>query len=114
MKAGVALIALVLTTAAISLCASPIPNIPYEDLYARSDLVVIGRPVISRDTSERTKMGGVSVVGVTTEFRALFVFKGAKRQRFKLHHFREWPKTTLRIGNPIGITFDPPKNKRYL
>src|SRR5438270_8686393 len=70
-----------------------VPALPYQELFARSDLVVIARPIASRDTNERMVMRGVNpsvpVIGVTTEFQAMFVFKGGKRQRFKFHHFRE-------------------------
>jgi hypothetical protein len=112
-KTRIAVVAFALTAGG-TLCASPIPNIPYADLYARSDLVVIGRPVESRDTREHATIRGLSVVGVTTDVRALFVFKGLRRQLFKLHHYRQWPKKTVYVGNPVGIRFEPPKNKRYL
>ena len=120
MKTLVTIIAgLVLSTSARFASAYLVPNLPYEKLFARSDLMVIARPVSSRDTSERTVIRDVNppvpVVGVTTEFQVLFVFKGAKRQRFKLHHYRERvrPKVVV-IGGLPGISFDPPKNKRYL
>src|SRR5438270_11350687 len=66
----------------------------YEDLFAKSDFVVIAEPLTaSRDTNERTTLTRVSpplsVIGVTTEFKTLFVLRGAKLGRFQLHHYRE-------------------------
>jgi hypothetical protein len=55
----------------------------YQDLFAKSDFVVIAeRSTAPRDTNERTTLTRVSpplrVIGVTTEFKTLFVLKGPK------------------------------------
>jgi hypothetical protein len=97
-------------------CAYTVPGFPYARLFAASDQVVIAKPLTSPDTGERTAVrdiSSVTVVGVTTECQVLFVFTGPKRARFKLHHY-EWPNPRLVVGGPVGITFNPPKNNRYL
>jgi hypothetical protein len=94
----------------------------YADLFAKSDFVVIATPLTApRDTSERMTLQDISppvrVIGVTTEFQTLFVLKGSRRQRFKLHHYREPPPkpNVIVMGGPALATFDPAKGrKRYL
>ena len=51
MKTLVAVV--LLSAAASSLSAYLLPSFTYEDMFAESDLVVIARPVSSRDTGER-------------------------------------------------------------
>src|SRR6185437_12168327 len=113
--------------------AYTVPSLVYgADLYAPADLVVIAEPsAASRDTAERTVLRGVTpnlpVIGVNTEFRTLFVFKGSKRTHFTLHHYRALPRklpanTVLVGGGPNLLQIDPPKKnggievkpKRYL
>jgi hypothetical protein len=93
----------------------------YEDLFAKSDFVVIAAPSArTRDTSERMTLQKitppVSVIGVTTEFQTLFVLKGSKARHFTLHHYRE-PARKLKpneviLGGPDLLTFDPPKREK--
>ena len=110
-----------------------VPSLVYgEDLYAPADLVVIAEPsTASRDTAERTILRGVTpnapVIGVNTEFRTLFVFKGPKKSHFTLHHYRfvpqKLPPNTVMIGGgPNLLAIAPPRKvhgipetpKRYL
>jgi hypothetical protein len=94
----------------------------YADLFAKSEFVVIATPLTeSRDTSERMTLQDISppvrVIGVTTDFRILYVLKGSKRHRFKLHHYREPPPkpNVIVMGGPNLASFDPAKgHKRYL
>ena len=103
----------------------------YEDLFAKADFVVIATALTPpRDTDERMTLQNITppvpVIGVTTEFQTLYVLKGSKSRRFKLHHYRE-PKRKLKpnqviMGGPNLVTFDPPRKengywvsaKRYL
>src|SRR5262245_54823433 len=110
-----------------------VPSLLYgEDLYAPADLAVIAEPSsASKDTAERSILRGVTpnvpVIGVNTEFRTLFVFKGSKRTHFTLHHYRAVPRkpapnTVAMGGGPNLLQIDPPKKiggvpetpKRYL
>src|SRR5207249_4475770 len=77
--------------------ARNIPWFSYDELFAKSDLVVIAVPATkTRDTTEHTALTknitpAIPVVGVITDFQCLLVFKGAKRQRLTLHHYRDAP-----------------------
>ena len=77
--------------------ARNIPWFSYDELFAKSDLVVIAVPATkTRDTTEHTALTknitpAIPVVGVITDFQCLLVLKGAKRQRLTLHHYRDAP-----------------------
>jgi hypothetical protein len=102
----------------------------YEDLFAKSDFVVIASPLTRpRDTSEHTTLENISppvpVIGVNTEFKTLLALKGPKPQRFVLHHYRESRKpdpNKVILGGPDLLDFEGPKDssgsvfsgKRYL
>jgi hypothetical protein len=123
MKGRVSLIGALMITAAIRwVSAYNIDSFTYEEMVAKSDLVVIARPSESRDTGEReidrNVKPAVAVVGVVTECNVLYVLKGPKLKQFKLHHFREVnprpPKGAQGIekivmGPQIGIAFDQSK-----
>jgi hypothetical protein len=86
----------------------------YQDLFAKSDLVVIAKPTAAtRDTTERSTLRDIqppeSVVGVVTEFQILLVLKGSTKDRFILHHYR-LESSTLMVNGPQLIAFDPAKN----
>jgi hypothetical protein len=102
----------------------------YEDLFAKSDFVVIASPLTRpRDTNERMTLQNITppvpVIGVNTEFKTLLVLKGSKRQRFVLHHYRESRNrdpNKIILGGPDLLDFEGPKDssrsvfssKRYL
>ena len=120
MKAQLEIIgAFLLSLSPVATFAYNVPTVSYQDLFTKSDFVVIATPKSSRDTSEQMTMKSVNppvrVIGVTTEFRTLYVLKGSKRSRFKLHHYREpVSKSGVVIGGPYLVTFSPEENKRYL
>ena len=118
MKKLVALISVAAVSTATSVSAYTLPSYAYEDMFKMSDLVVIARPAASRDTGERHLDRHVNppvpVAGVVTDCNALYVLKGPKLKKFKLHHFRDLtdPNRVV-IGGPTGISFDIPKNHRF-
>ena len=123
MKMRVATICVaVLSAAASCVFAYNIDSLSYEEMVAKSDLVVIARPSESRDTGERKLDRNVNpavpVAGVVTECDALYVLKGPKLKKFKLHHFRDVSRSDpnhVIVGGRIGIAFDQSKgSKRYL
>jgi hypothetical protein len=121
MKTRVVVAAVLVSAAAFSVSAYLLPAFTYEDMFAKSDLVVIARPVSSRDTGERKLDRNVNppvpVAGVTTECQALHVLKGPKLKKFKFHHYRDASRRAPNVvvmGGPTGISFDIPKNHRYL
>ena len=85
----------------------------YEDLFTKSDFVVIAEPASkTRDTRERNVLTynispGVAVIGVTTEFESLLVLKGPKRKKFVLHHYRLAPFDGVMLNGPGLISFNP-------
>ena len=93
---------------------------PYEDLFAKSDFVVIAKPLTAtRDTKERSTLRDIQpsepVIGVVTDFQTLLVIKGSKRDRFTLHHYRLPESNVAIINGPDLVTFDPMKDhKPYL
>jgi hypothetical protein len=119
MKTRVVVSAFLLVAVAASVSAYLLPSFTYEDMFAKSDLVVIARPISSRDTDERKSDHNVNppvpVAGVITECEALYVLKGPKLKKFKFHHFRDLtdPNEVV-IGGPTGISFDLPKRHRYV
>ena len=88
MKALAAIVAGFVLTASGS--AYLLPSFTYEEMFAKSDLVVITRPFRSRDTGERKMDRDVNppvpVAEVITECQALYVLKGPKLKKFKFHH----------------------------
>jgi hypothetical protein len=88
----------------------------YAEMFAKSDFVVIARPVTAtRDTRERTAFRTVRppapVIGVVTDFESLYVLKGTKRPRFTLHHYREVPSDTITVDGFLLAEFNPRKNQ---
>jgi hypothetical protein len=127
MKIRVVLISALMVSAAVGWAlAYNIDTFTYEEMVAKSDLVVIARPTESRDTGERKIDRNVKpvvpVAGVVTECDALYVLKGPKLKQFKLHHFREVsPRSSktaqgierIVIGPQIGIAFDQSKGSHH-
>jgi hypothetical protein len=115
MKSVALVTALVLSTAAMQHAGGRNIEVPTSDeLFEKSDFIVIAQPATNtRDTSEHALLTqnispGVSAVGVVTEFECLQVIKGAKRQRFTLHHYRYGPSDERIILNgPTFMTFAP-------
>jgi hypothetical protein len=84
----------------------------YDELFAKSDFVVIAEPATkTRDTREHTVLTenispGVSAIGVVTDFKCLLVLKGARRLRFTLHHYR-LGESGLIINGPNFMAYKP-------
>jgi hypothetical protein len=74
------------------LVARPMEGGTYQQMYDKADLVVIAKPLSSKDTEERTMLPGweyIHVVGVNTELETRLVLKGDKTvKRFALHHYK--------------------------
>jgi hypothetical protein len=123
-----AVFVIALVCGGLSVRAFNIPTYSYEEMVAKSDLVVIAKPTASHDTGERKLDRSVviagpgrsvnpRVAGVITECDALYVLKGPKLKKFKLHHYRDVSppyKEPVMNSYPIGIQFDPSKGRRYL
>jgi hypothetical protein len=99
--------------------ARTIPTYSYADLFALSDLVAIAYVVApTRDTTERFTLTDISpptrVIGLVTEFQSSVVFKGRRRGRFTLHHYREPPyKVPPHYKGPPLVVLDPPSLQTF-
>jgi hypothetical protein len=86
----------------------------YQEIFDKSELVVIATFVSTRDTDERNILRDltppVKVVGVTTEFETRLVLKGPQNvSRFQLHHFRfEDPAQATWVDAPQLIRLPTP------
>lgn len=119
-----------LIVATLSFCAAPSSHarlfniISHQELFDKSDLIVIARPVTkTADTKERTyfenivsvdkegKRSRVVAIGVETTFSISLVIKGDHASdRFTLHHFREPPPAPGEfpaMNGPMVVSFDP-------
>jgi len=93
------------------------PPPTYDELFEKSDLIVIARPVTkTTDTEERNYFDGVvqinangqrnnpAAIGVETTFNVIKIIKGnGGVKQFILHHYRE---ATPGSNGPMVVSFD--------
>ena len=91
-----------------------------QQMFAKSDLVVIAMPIATFETKERTALKEigpppVEVLGVSTEFEVRLVFKGEEAmKKFTLHHYKLAHQQTF-INGPQLVAFGTnPWPKRFL
>src|SRR5882762_826121 len=88
----------------------------HQELFDKSDLVVIATLTATNDTQEHIDLPGFAgerVVGVETRFSVSAVLKGDKAASWVvLHHYRTADGTNIPhvINGPSFVSFDPPKN----
>ena len=116
-RAGVVTAILLAISVASSASGRFIDDRTFKELFAKADFVVIARPTsATRDTRERSVvLGDVPVIGVVTQFQALLVLKGAKQERFNLHHYREapLPPRVAFVNGPTLLHFDPKEHHAH-
>jgi hypothetical protein len=81
-----------------------------EELFAKSDFVVIAEPIsATHDTDEGTNLDdiGTSVIGVATNFETLLVLKGQEQDCFVLHHYRLLESDVVILNGPTLVEFNP-------
>jgi hypothetical protein len=122
--------AAVLTAIAIAICAEarPVANWDYRQKFEMADLVMIGRPIQTEDTSERIDLPGISVgrlhqastglpvIGINTRFAVTSVRKGdTGTSEIVVHHYRlVSAKDELSANAANLVTFDPKKEAYFL
>lgn len=93
----------------------------YQELFDKSDLVVIAVPKTkTADTKEVAFLPDISLhdkdgkqsriksIGVETAFAVSAVLKGDKtRKTFTLHHYREAHIPAVELSGPLLVSFDP-------
>jgi hypothetical protein len=100
---------------------------PYEQMFSKSDLIVIARPITkTADTDERTFFPDmveqtdngpkqpVPAIGVQTTFHVEYVLKGdGELKQFVLHHYREIPDPpgVVSLDGAGTVSFDPSVSK---
>jgi hypothetical protein len=88
-----------------------IRNWSHDELFDKSDLVVIGTVTAAKDSDERIELPGLEaqrVIGVETTFAVLSVIKGdAKLKEFTLHHYRA--DGGIVPNGPTFVAFSPDK-----
>lgn len=117
----------VLVLAAPNLNARIILHWSSQELFDKSDLVVIATPTATEDTKEQidlpdikqitpdNKTIGVPAIGVETKFRIAGVLKGDKRlKQFTLHHYRAKELSRLSINGPNLLFFHPAEKGEFL
>jgi hypothetical protein len=84
----------------------------YEEMFDKADLVVIARPLWTKDTDEyTTEPGDLRVIGVNTEFETRLVLKGKRNvKNFVLHHYRH-VENKVAILNALQVLVFNPKDR---
>jgi hypothetical protein len=82
----------------------------FQEMFAKSDLVVIAVPMSTKDTGEHSTLRDISppvaVLGLSTEFDVRLVVKGdTKIKTFVLHHYRLEHGEAM-ISGPALVTFN--------
>jgi len=82
----------------------------FQEIFAKSDLVVIAIPIATFETKERTTLEDLSpsvrVVGLSTEFQVRLVLKGDKgTNKLVLHHYKLEHEASM-INGPELVSFD--------
>jgi hypothetical protein len=94
-----------------SLVARLMKDWTFEEMFAKSDLVVIAMPIATFETGERTALKDIAppveVLGLSAEFQVRLVLKGDKgKSKFVLHHYKLEHEEAM-ISGPELIRFDP-------
>lgn len=89
----------------------------YQELFDKSDLVVIATATDTKDTKEQLTnfqgFVGQPVIGVETKFEVDAVLKGNKGlKELIMHHYRA-DKLTV-VNGPNFATFDPAKKQTFM
>jgi hypothetical protein len=99
----------------------------YQELFDKSDLVVIGTANGTQDTREQAdlpgikqvtpdnKTIGVPAIGVETKFEIAAVLKGDKAlKEFTLHHYRKKDFSGAAINSPNLFFVNPAEKREFL
>lgn len=89
-----------------------------QQLFDKSDLVVIATPSANSDTQERIGLPGytaLQVIGIETGFTISATMKGDKtQQKIVLHHYRAVPDGGPVINGPNLLSFTPGDQRNWL
>jgi hypothetical protein len=87
----------------------------YQEMFEKSDFVVIATGIATKDTAERSKLlETIDVIGVETQFKTCVVLKGKNdRRNFVLHHYR-MPDDKFVNDGPLLLEVLPGKHQTFL
>lgn len=85
----------------------------------QADLVVIAKPVITTNTTEKATLPGISpnipVIGNETRFEVRLVLKGDKNLKtIVLHHYQLANPNQPLLNGPMLAEFDPKQHYSFL
>ena len=90
----------------------------YEEMFEQADLVVIAKPVATKETAETNTLPDIrpdiKVIGLATEFEVRTVMKGNVTNRFVLHHYRFAETHEAMPMDPHLVSFDAAKQNCFL
>lgn len=97
----------------------------FRELDQKSDIIVVARLLSTKDTAEETTLPGISpatqVVGVSSQFKVVFVLKGDSRvKKLTVHHYRlakqheQSTNSPVFIDGPNLVSFNPEEPALYL
>ncbi len=88
-----------------------------QQLSDKADLVVIAKPLATKDTPEATNplSYGYPLAGLSTEFEISLVVKGDKdMKKLVLHHYRLKEQDIPTVNGPSLVSFDPKQGSSFL
>ena len=111
------LLALISTTFVAD--ARAIQLLSFRELCKWADLIVVAKPISSKDTGEQTVLAhiapDISVVGLSTELEVSVVLKGeTSLKKIVVHHYRLADPGQFMFNGPTLAYFDPKEPVRYL
>lgn len=87
----------------------------YQEMFDKADLVIIARPLSTKETNERKTLSGDLHFIVNTEFEKRLVLKGPKDvKRFVLHYYKLVENNVAIINRPAPLAFDLKEPHAYL
>ncbi|MFZ0826551.1 MAG: ankyrin repeat domain-containing protein [Verrucomicrobiia bacterium] len=96
-----------------------VSSLSFRGLDKKTDIVVVAKPVSSKDTAEQTYLPHISppipVIGLSSKFEVSIVLKGDKSlKKLVVHHYRLKNPDKLMLSAPNLASFDAKEATRYL
>jgi hypothetical protein len=91
----------------------------FRDLEKKSDIIVIARPLSTKDTDEHSILPHIApdipVIGMSSEFEVNVVLKGdSNLKKVVVHHFRLADPGKLMFNAPMLAAFNAKESTRYM
>ncbi|HUJ09225.1 MAG TPA: ankyrin repeat domain-containing protein [Verrucomicrobiae bacterium] len=119
MKSVVASLLVLAATTFVADARELVGSLSFRELDKRADIIVVAKPVSTKDTAEQTDLPHISpavhVVGLSSEFEVSIVLKGDNSlKKLVVHHYRLKNPKELMINGPNLASFNPKESTRYL